>query len=50
MDIQTLEKTWWMGDALSQLPNGRFCLEIEAEDKNGDRSVFTVEFEDADVE
>ncbi len=49
-DINTVKKTWWMCDKLTALPDERFLLEVEIEDSNGSRYIFSVSFEDITVE
>lgn len=44
-DYKSWDKPWWIGDILTELPNGRYRLEIEIETSNGKRKTFTVEFE-----
>ena len=48
--MSTVKKSWWMGDALTRLPDGRFSLEAEIVDTKGDRYPFSVTFEEIDVE
>ena len=48
-DIGTVEKPWWMGDKLTRLPDNRFLLEVETEDAEGKRYVFSITFEDISV-
>ena len=49
IDIKNVKKPWWMGDRLTCLPDNRFLLEVEIEDAEGERSVFSITFEDISV-
>ncbi len=49
IDINMVEKPWWMGDKLTRLPDNRFLLEVEVEDAKGKRYVFFITFEDISV-
>lgn len=48
--IDSLKKSWWMGDKLTVLPDNRFTLEVEIEDVKGEKYTFSVRFEDICVE
>lgn len=50
IDMSTVKKSWWMGDTLTRLPDGRFSLEAEIVDTKGDRYSFSVTFEETLVE
>ena len=49
VDINTIKKAWWMGDKLTRLEENRFLLEVKIEDAKGNRSIFSIAFEDISV-
>lgn len=50
VDINELEKPWWITDTLKQLPNNHYLLEINIETAQGDHKQFVVEFEYPEIE
>ena len=49
INISALQKPWWMGDTITQLPDRRYLLEIKIETANGKHKQFAVEFEIPEV-
>lgn len=49
VNINELEKPWWIKDYLTQLPNNRYHLEIGIETARGKHKQFIVEFEKAEI-
>ena len=45
IDINSIDKPWWIGDTIKKLDNNRYLLEIEIESAKGSRKHFIVEFE-----
>ncbi len=50
IDINKMEKPWWIKDFLTQLPNNKYRLEIGIETARGKQKQFIVEFEKAETE
>lgn len=50
VDINSIDKPWWIGDSIKKLDNNRYLLEIEIEAANGSPTLFVVEFEIPDIE
>ena len=50
IDINSIDKTWWMGDTIKELENKHYLLEIEIESASGNRNCFIVEFEIPEIE
>ena len=45
VDINSIDKPWWISDTIKELDNNRYLLEIESESARGSRKHFIVEFE-----
>ena len=45
IDINSIDKPWWIGDTIKKLDNNRYLLEIVIESAKGSRKHFIVEFE-----
>ena len=45
IDINSIDKPWWMGDTIKELNNKCYSLDIEIESARGSRKHFIVEFE-----
>lgn len=50
IDINSIDKPWWISDTIKELENKRYLLEIEIESARGDRKNFIVEFEIPEIE
>ena len=50
IDINSIDKPWWIGDTIKKLDNNRYLLEIEIESAKGSRKHFIVEFEIPEIE
>ncbi len=50
IDINEIEKNWWISDTLKQSENQRYLLELEIESAEGERKDFVVSFEFPEVE
>ena len=50
IDINSIDKPWWMGDTIKKLNNNRYSLDIEIESARGSRKHFIVEFEIPEIE
>ncbi len=50
VDINSIDKPWWMGDTVKKLDNNRYLLEIEIESAKASRKHFIVEFEIPEIE
>ena len=50
IDINSIDKPWWISDTLKELENKRYLLEIEIESARGDRKNFIVEFGIPEIE
>ena len=50
IDINSIDKPWWIGDTIKKLDNSRYLLEIEIESAKGSRKHFIVEFEIPEIE
>ena len=50
IDINSIDKPWWISDTIQELDNKRYLLEIEIESAKGSRKHFIVEFEIPEIE
>lgn len=50
VNINDLERPWWLRDRVTRLSNGRYELEMVIETSRGKHKEFTVVFETAEVE
>lgn len=50
IDINSIDKPWWINDTIKELENKRYLLEIEIESARGDRKNFIVEFGIPEIE
>ena len=50
VDINSIDKPWWMGDTIKELNNKQYSLDIEIESAMGSRKHFIVEFEIPEIE
>lgn len=50
VDINSIDKPWWISDTIKELDNKRYLLEIEIESARGGRKHFIVEFEIPEIE
>jgi hypothetical protein len=50
VDINSIDKPWWMGDTIKELNNKQYSLDIEIESARGSRKHFIVEFEIPEIE
>ena len=50
IDINSIDKPWWMGDTIKELNNQQYSLDIEIESASGSRKHFIVEFEIPEIE
>ena len=50
IDINSIDKPWWIGDTIKKLDNNRYLLEIEIESAKCSRKHFIVEFEIPEIE
>ena len=50
IDINSIDKPWWISDTIKELENNRYLLEIEIESARGKRKNFIVEFETPEIE
>jgi hypothetical protein len=50
MDINSIDKPWWMGDTIKKLDKKRYLLEVEIETARGKRKELAVEFEIPEIE
>lgn len=50
IDINSIDKPWWISDTIKELENKRYLLEIEIESARRDRKNFIVEFEIPEIE
>ncbi len=50
VNINSIDKPWWMGDTIKELNNKRYSLDIEVESARGSRKHFIVEFEIPEIE
>jgi hypothetical protein len=50
IDINSIDKPWWMGDTIKKLDKKRYLLEVEIETARGKRKELAVEFEIPEVE
>ena len=50
VDINSIDKPWWMGDTIKELKNKQYSLDIEIESARGSRKHFIVEFEIPEIE
>lgn len=50
IDINSIDKPWWISDTIKELENKRYLLEIEIESARGDRKNFIVEFGIPEIE
>lgn len=50
VDINRIDKPWWMSDTIKELGNKHYSLEIEIESARGSRENFIVEFEIPEIE
>lgn len=50
IDINSIDKPWWISDTIEKLGNGRYLLEIKIKSAKGSRKNFVVEFEIPEIE
>ena len=50
IDINSIDKPWWISDTIKELENNRYLLEIKIESARGKRKNFIVEFETPEIE
>ena len=50
VDINSMDRPWWISDTIKELDDKRYSLEIEVESATDGRKHFTVEFELPEVE
>ncbi len=50
VDINSIDKPWWISDTIKELGNKRYSLEIKIESAKGSRKNFVVEFEIPEIE
>ncbi len=49
IDVNKIDKPWWMSDTIEKLQNEHYLLEIEIEAAQGYREFLAIEFEIAEV-
>ena len=50
VDVNSIDKPWWISDTIKELENNRYLLEIKIESARGKRKNFIVEFETPEIE
>lgn len=50
IDINNIDKPWWISDTIKELENKHYLLEIKIESARGNRKDFIVEFEIPEIE
>ena len=50
IDINRMDRPWWMSDTMKELENKHYLLEIEIESASSSRKTFIVEFEIPEIE
>ena len=50
VNINSIDKPWWISDTIKELENKRYLLEVEIEAAGGSRKFFIVEFEIPEIE
>lgn len=50
IDINSIDKPWWISDTIKELENKRYLLEIKIESARRNRKIFIVEFELPEIE
>ena len=50
IDINSIDKPWWISDSIKELENKHYLLEIKIESARGNRKDFIVEFEIPEIE
>jgi hypothetical protein len=50
VDINSIDKPWWIDDTIKELENKHYLLEVEIESARGSRKNFIVEFEIPEIE
>ena len=50
IDINSIDKPWWISDTIKELENKHYLLEIKIESARGNRKDFIVEFEIPEIE
>ena len=49
IDINSIDKPWWISDTIKDLGNQRYLLDIKIESAKGSRKHFVIEFESPEV-
>ncbi len=50
IDINAMDRPWWMNDTIQELEDKRYLLEIEIESAKGVENSFVIEFEIPEIE
>ena len=50
IDINSIERPWWISDTIKELESKRYLLDVKIESARGNRKNFIVEFEIPEIE